>query len=333
MSPTIRDVASLAGVSVASASRVLGGSSHPVAEETRRRVLQAARQLDFTPNAFARGLSKRECHLVGLVIPNIREPYFIEIARGTEDAIIRQGYMVVLCNTDREQEKERRYVEELRAMRAGIILVGRAIYGEAHLADLASHPAPVVVVGRHQLPCATILVDNVQGGLDATSHLIACGYRRIAFIGGPAISSTANDRLAGYRQAMERYGLPIDPTLMVESDFSLEGGARGIVPLLQSPNRPEALFAANDQMAIGAMREARRFGLRIPEDLSVVGFNDVPMAAFADPPLTTIHLPLHRIGEIAAELLLRQLQSQNWENSSVRIRGDLVIRDSTVPCK
>ncbi len=331
LSPTIRDVARLAGVSVATASRVLSKSVYPVAPEVRHRVLQAAQELDFTPNAFARGLSKRSCHLIGLVVPNIREPFFLEIGRGSEDMISRYGYMLILCNTDRELDRERRYLEELRALRAGVILVGRSGYSDELLQELASHPAPVVTIGRHQIPCSSVQLDNLQGAVDATSHLIGMGRRRIAFIGGPCSSSSAVDRLEGFRRAMEQHGLPVEKRLVIESDYSLEGGAQAMARLLEAGDPPEALFAANDPMAIGAMRRARDHGLRVPQDLAIVGFNDVPIAAFVDPPLTTIHLPLNRIGGIAAELLLRQLQDPTAQPTTIQIKGELVVRGSTLP--
>lgn len=331
MSPTIRDVARLAGVSVATASRVLSDSGYPVAPEVRQRVLDAARELDFTPNAFARGLSKRESRLIGLVIPNIREPYFLEIGRGTEEVASRHGYLVVLCNTDRDPAREQTYLEQLRALRAGVILVGRSSYDEAFRQELESHPAPIVVIGRHQLPCSSVQADNVQGAIEAVSHLVQLGRRRIAFIGGPLSSSSAVDRLEGYREAMRRHGLPVDESLVVESDYTMEGGARALLRLLRAIPLPDALFAANDQMAIGAMREARGRGLRVPADISIVGFNDIPVAAFVEPPLTTVRLPLHRIGEVAADLLLRQLQSREWERTKVVLTGELVVRGSTAP--
>jgi len=329
MSPTIRDVARMAGVSATTASRVLSGSDHPVAAEVRRRVLEAARELDFTPNAYARGLSKGEFRIIGLVIPDILDPYFVEIARGVEDLASAEGYLVVLCNTDRQAAKERKYVEELRAMRAGVVLTGGGIDREAHLADLVSHPAPIVVIGRHELPFSSVQIDNVQGAIDATEHLIRLGHRRIAFLSGPLTSATAADRWEGFRRAMSHYGLPVDPDLVVESDFSTGGGARGLQTLAKVDPLPTALFAANDHMAIGAIREARRLGIEIPGRLSVVGFNDIASACEVDPPLSTIHLPLREIGRMAGDLLLRQIKNGRQPAAALTVRGELVVRGST----
>ena len=330
MGPTIRDVARRAGVSLTTASRVLSGSTHPVTLKMRERVLRAAQELDFTPNAFARGLSKREFHIIGLVIPDIQDPYFTEIARGTEDVANRHGYMVLLCNTDRKPAKERKYVEELRAMRAGIVLTGGAIDREEHLEDLTKHPAPVVVIGRHSLPFSSVQIDNIQGAIDATSHLIELGYRRIALISGPFNSATASDRLEGFRRAMGQAHIPVDEDLIAESDFTIEGGAQAFRQLLKASRPPDAIFGANDDVAIGAIGEAKRCGLRVPQDLAVVGFNGVAIAEHLDPPLSTIQLPLQRIGEIAAELLLKELQEGETERIHMYVKGQLVVRGSTV---
>lgn len=329
MNSTIRDVARLAGVSASTASRVLSGSDHPVAADVRQRVMRAAEELAFTPNAFARGLSKREFHLIGLLIPDIRNPYFVEIARGIEDSASRHGYLVVLCNTDRVAEKERGYVEELRAMRAGIILAGSAIDREDHLKDLANHPAPIVAISRHELPCSSVLTDSFQGALDATTHLIQLGHRHIAFIGGPRNTFSSVDRLEGFRLAMEQNGIPIDEELIVEGDYTLEGGAAAFRRLMAVRRSPSAVFAANDQTALGAMREARHNGLRIPRDISLVGFDGIAAAAQSEPPLTTIHLSLHHIGQLAADLLLDQLKTGRVEQRSVLVKGELVVRGST----
>ena len=331
LSPTIRDVARLAGVSVATASRVLSKSDYPVAAKVRKRVLEAARDLNFTPNAFARGLSKQESRLIGMVIPNIREPFFLQIVRGIEDITSRDGYMVILCNTDRDLSKEQRYIEELRAMRAGVILVGRSGYSNELLEELLNHPAPVVAIGRHELDCSSVRFDNVRGGFDVTSHVIQLGHRRIAYIGGPASSTSAIDRLEGFRKAMEHHGISVDERLLVESDFTLEGGISATDRLLkQDANPPEAIVAANDYLALGAIYCAKARGLRVPYDLSVTGFNDIPIAAFIDPPLTTLRLPLYQAGEIAADLLLRQLKSGQREHNIVELRGELVVRGSTI---
>ncbi|MGE5620801.1 MAG: LacI family DNA-binding transcriptional regulator [Sphingomonadaceae bacterium] len=330
MNPTLRDVAQRAGVSITTASRVLSGSDHPVAAGVRKRVLQAAEELDFTPNAFARGLSKREFRIVGLMIPDIRDPYFVEIARGTEDVASQEGYMVVLCNTDRIPDKERKYVEELRAMRAGIILTGGGVDREAHLADLVSHPAPVVVIGRHEIPCSCVQIDNVRGAIDATEHLISLGHRRIAHITGPLASATATDRLLGFRQAMAEHGLPVDESLVVESDFTFEGGAAALRRLWDNPSPPQAIFVANDAMAMGVLREAHQMGICVPRDLAVIGFNGIAGAEQTDPPLSTIHFSLRQIGKMATEMLLRELKSRDGERTSVLVQGRLVVRESTV---
>lgn len=239
--------------------------------------------------------------------------------------------MIVLSNTDRDAPNERKYVDELRAMRAGIILTGGGIDRELHLAHLSSHPAPVVMIGRHALSYASVHIDNVQGAFEVTMHLIDLGRDRIAFIGGPLASATAADRLAGFRRAMAGQGGEVDEAMVVESDFTIEGGVRGMRQLLAMPNPPCAVFAASDHVAIGAMREAKLHGLSVPKDIAIAGFNDEPRAIHVDPQLTTLHLPMREIGEIAANLLLSQIKSRQSEPTSVPVRGELIVRGSTIP--
>lgn len=314
---------------MSTASRVMGGSDHPVAEELRVRVHRAAKILNFTPNAFARGLSKREVHLIGLLVPDLRSPYFIEIARGIEDMANQQGYMVVLCNTDRDAKKERRYFEELRAMRAGVVLAGSSIGHEEHLADLANHPAPIVGISRHEVPCSSVLIDSLHGAMDATNHLIHLGHKRIAHIGGPADTFSSVDRLEGFRLAMAQAGLGVDEGLIVGSDYTFEGGGEAFRRLMEVSRPPTAIFAANDQTALGAIREATRSGLGVPGQMSIVGFDGVTASAQSEPPLTTIHLSLNQIGRLAADMLLSQLESGRREIRTVTVRGELVVRGST----
>ena len=329
MNPTIRDVARVAGVSVATASRVLSGSAYPVAPEVRLRVQEAAHTLEFTANAFARGLSRRESHLVGIVVPNISEPFFLEIARGAESVTSQHGYMVVMCNTERDPARERKYLEELRAMRSGAILVERTDYDEEITRQIRTHPAPLVAIGPHLLPCSCVRVDNIHGAMTTTQHLIELGHRRIAFIEGSASSPSALDRREGFRLAMAQNGITVDEDLLLPGDYTMAGAAAAMARLLAEKAPPDAVFAANDQMAIGAMWAAMEHGLKVPEDLSVVGFNDTPVAAFLNPPLTSFHIPLRQIGEVAARLLLDQLNG-DAQLRTVTIKGKLVVRRSAI---
>ena len=196
MNNTLMDIAARSGVSTSTVSRVLSNSSHAVAEKTRQKVLQAAEELNYTPNAFARGLSKGEFRFVGLVVSDIRDPYFVEMARGVEDEASLRDYLVVYCNTDRETEKERRYLEQLSALRAGVILAGGAFRKEAIARGLANHPAPVVTVGTYQLGCASVRIDNVGGSLAAVDHLSAAGPPEHRLPGRP-VQLHGGDRAAG----------------------------------------------------------------------------------------------------------------------------------------
>lgn len=330
MNHTLMDIASRSGVSTSTVSRVLSNSSHSVAEKTRQKVLQAAEELNYTPNAFARGLSKGEFRFIGLVVSDIRDPYFVEMARGVEDQASLRDYLVVYCNTDRAPEKERRYLEQLSALRAGVILAGGGFRREDHVRGLASHPAPVVTVGTNQLGCAAVRIDNSGGTLSAVDHLWGLGHRTIAFLGGPGSSTAAIERLAGFRDAMALHRLAVNESLVVESDYTLEGGSTSLSALLESPVRPTALFAANDQMALGAIREAKARGIRVPEELAVVGFNGIAAAEESDPPLTTVSLYPREMGRMAFDLLL-QRQRRGEDPPSILVQGELIVRGSTVP--
>ncbi|NLE94235.1 MAG: LacI family transcriptional regulator [Dehalococcoidia bacterium] len=325
---TVRDVAREAGVSVATASRVLSGSGYPVRASVRARVLEVAQRMSYSANSYARVLSTQQSRLVGLMVPSISEPFFSEIARGAERFLSARGYLIVLCDTDREPETEHRYLNELRGLRSGAILVAHTAYGQELLDAIAIHPAPVVVIGR-DLPCASVQLDNRGAAAVATSHLIDLGHRRIAFVGGAPTSLAAVDRLAGFKLTMSQRGIPVDEALIMEGDFSLESAALAMRSLLAG-SPPDAVLAANDVIAIGVIHEAVEQGLSVPRGISVVGINDTPIAAFMNPALTTVSLPMRKAGEAAAELLLQQMETQTRSDVVVSLAGELVVRGSTL---
>jgi LacI family transcriptional regulator len=327
-SATILDVAGRAGVSAATASRVLSGSAHAVSVGTRRRVLAAARGLGYLPNMLARSLLTRETSAVGVLVPDVSNPYYAVILRGIEDAAGETGRAVILCNTDRRPDKLRSYLRTLLERRVdGLIVAGGAIR-RADLAHLRGAP-PVVVVGRHDVPFPSVRVDNVRAAMAATRHLIDLGHRRIACLAGPPASSTAVDRLAGYRRALLSSGLAVRPDDVVTAEFSLDGGRRGAERLYARDDPPTAVVAGSDQMAIGVLRALHERGLRVPDDVSVVGFDDSPLAACTIPALTSVAIPMYEIGRGAMGLLLRLLQG--GRAASVAMPAELRVRETTAP--
>lgn len=327
---TIRDVARVAGVSQSTVSRALNASGY-VSDRTRRKVLETARALGFRPNFLARSLKRKATRTLGLVIPDITNPFFPAIVRGVEDTAVRAGYSVVLTNTDNEPERERNALAQLREKWVdGLIVVPQAD-AAPHLRALAAAGVPLVVIDRIPagLDVDAVRSDNLRGAYLAVRHLLALGHRRIAHIRGPESSSTGRERQQGYRQALEEAGVPCDPALVVDGDFRFKGGLRAASLLLDRRSRPTAIFAANDLMAMGALHAAAAAGIAVPAELAVVGFDDIMPAALVSPPLTTVAQATYRLGARAAELLIDRLEGR-WSGPGrqVILEPELVIRSS-----
>lgn len=329
-SPTIRDVASHAGVSVATVSRVINDSPHKVHAATRRRVLRSVVRLAYRPNAVARGLRRGTTHSIALIVPDITNPFYPAIARGVEDAARRHGFAVVLGNTDGDPKRERAYLDILRTRWVdGVLFAG--VGGDVdELRTLMAQGVPAVVIARdvdggH---IDTVLADGFAGMRLATVHLLRLGHRRIAFVGGPRALPVARERLLGYRRALREYGVGARPSLVVSGDFRVDGGRAAIRRLLARREGFTAVVAANDLMAIGAMEALRSAGRQIPQDVAVVGFDDIPFAAYVDPPLTTVVQPTYRLGALAVERLLSLMRGDHGGPRRIVLQPQLVIRRS-----
>lgn len=343
MSASLSEVARLSGVSTATASRVLNpDSTYPISPATRARVMAAAAQLDYRSNALARGLKTRYTRTVGVIVHDIRDPYFSECARGIGDAAERLDFLPVVCSTDRDPVKELRYVEMLRDHRvAGVLFVGgsfaRADYVEGmrrQVAAITEYGGRAIALGPRGDRLPAEVPDNVGGAKLATEHLIGLGHRRIALIDGPADLITSMERSDGYRRALDAAGIPVDEALVVRGGFSEVGGARAAAQLLDLETAPSAIFASNDLMAVGVVQELRRRSLRIPQDVSLVGFDDLPFVRWLDPPLTTVSVSMARIGELAMERLVSLLSTDaaELEREPTHVHPThLVVRGSTAP--
>lgn len=327
--PTILDVARLARVSPATVSRVLN-NSHPVSAQTRERVLQAIEALHYHPNALARGLLKRQTAILGVLVPDVSNPYYSVILRGIEDEARLHGYSVLVCNTDRDPSRHVQYLRTLRERRAdGIIVAGGQLDREA-VNFLRRTEMKVVAIGRHLVAVPSVRVDNVAAASEATRYLISLGHRRIATITGPAGSLTAADRLEGYRRALAEAGIPFDPQYVVEGSFRAEGGYEGTKHLFTLSTPPTAILAGNDRMAFGAIRALHEMGFRVPQDVSIVGFDDTLVARYTVPALTTVAIPMYDLGRKAAFLLFARLQGKRTPMVTV-LPTELRIRESTGP--
>lgn len=328
---TIKDVAQHAQVSVTTVSHVINGTRF-VSEAARERVRQAIAALNYVPSALARSLKSSRTHTVGMMIPNNSNPYFAEIIRGIEDTCFDAGFNVILCNSDDDPLKQSQYVRVLSEKQVdGLIVVSSG--GDTELIEtLRTAGMPQVVVDREidDLAADLVEVHHELGGYLATKHLLEFGHRRIACIAGPQALSPARQRVQGYHRALHEAGLKTDDRLLRSADFTSAGGHEAMASLLKSARqRPSAVFASNDLMAIGAICAAAETGLRIPEDLSVVGFDDIALAAFSNPPLTTIAQPKHQTGALAARLLLERIAHRNSPLRREILQPSLCLRRST----
>jgi LacI family transcriptional regulator len=312
---TIREVSRLARVSPATVSRVLNGTT-PVAPPTRERVLQAVAALDYTPNAFARGLATNRSGGIGLTVNEVSSPYFGAFIAGIEQVAREHGLHLMVSSGFAQAETERGSIEFLIGRRCDGLVVQAEGLPDEDLIDLVrGGPPPVVVFGRSvaEIEDACIVMKNEPGGALATQHLVACGHRRIGHVAGPLSFPDARERLHGYRRALEGAGIEYDERYVVESNFLEEGGARATARLLERVPDLTAIFFANDQMAAGGMRTLRESGRDVPGDVSVVGFDDVFLAQYLTPTLTTVRQPLVDMGRAAAHLLLARLGHEGRE--------------------
>jgi LacI family transcriptional regulator len=329
--PTIKDVAQAASVSTATVSHVINGT-RPVSEETQRRVLQAMEDLNYQLNAVARGLRTKKTRLLALVIPDITNPFFTDFARGFQDAADQQEYVVIVCNTDRDLHRELRYLDMLRQQQVDGLALNPARVTANDLQKLLIAQVSVVLVGSQidDPNFDLVMVDNVRGGADAVQHLIDLGHTRIGLVSGPRTTSSGLLRYQGYCQALERNNLSFREELVAEGDFTYEGGYACMERLLSQAVRPTAVFATSDVMALGAKKAIEDAGLRIPADLSLIGFDDIPELARIRPRLTTIAQPRYQMGWETARLLLDRVeQSSPPERRKVVMDHSLVVREST----
>jgi LacI family transcriptional regulator len=309
---TISDVATNAGVSPTTVSRVLNGG-YPVAKPTRLQVEKVVRELGYIRNAHAQALRRTSTGIIGVIIHDVADPYFSEIVAGIQEVAAANQRLVVLCDSLREPASELQYVQMLRGQRVdAIILAGGAIEDAAYLrairqnaSALKQQGARMVICGRHSsVTTPTVVPDNRRGGELLTQHLIGKGHRRIVEIMGPSSFSTTEERSSGHRQALADAGIERDPSLAIHGRFTRESGYEATRAMLASGADFTAVFAANDLMAVGALAALREAGLKVPDDVSVVGFDDIPIVRDVMPGLTTIRVPMRQMGRRSMEIAI-----------------------------
>jgi LacI family transcriptional regulator len=331
---TIRDVATRAGVSPTTVSHVIN-DTRPVSADLRSRVEAAMAELGFQPNALARSLRRKRTHTLGLIVPDSANPFFAEVGRGIEDTSFASGFSVILCNSDGDPTRELLYIDLLIQKQVdGVLLVPTGKQDEL-AATLRTRNIPVVVIDRDvpDAPIDRAHIDNSAGAYLATRHLLELGHRRIGYIGGPPHLSPVPYRSAGYRQALHEAGIPIDEELVVDGNFRDIGGYTGAQALLALADPPTAIFAGNDLMAIGALAAAREASIDVPHNLSIMGFDDIHLAGYINPPLTTIAQPKYELGVIAAQLLFERLAQPDLPPQRRLLQAVLVVRQSTAVCR
>jgi LacI family transcriptional regulator len=323
---TINEVSRLAGVSISTVSRVLNGTA-PVAEETKDRVMQAIEKLEFHPNTFARSLVTNRSGGIGVTVNEISSVFYAMLLQGVENAVEAKGMHLLVSSGHASSNTERAAISFLQQRRSDALIIQVESLSDEELLTFAKQDAPVVIVGRYVkgLPC--VYLDNEAGGFMATEYLIRQGHTRIAHITGPLSMLDGQARLAGYRRALKHYGLRYDKDLVIEGNFRELGGQEATHKLLERGKKFSAMFIADDQMAAGAMRALRQRNLQVPEDISIVGYDDVLLAEFLYPALTTIRQPLFDMGQVAADIALALL---NHEKTEVirKFEPSLVIRES-----
>ncbi|MBL8119307.1 MAG: LacI family DNA-binding transcriptional regulator [Anaerolineae bacterium] len=331
---TIIDVARASGVSYSTVSRVLNGYEF-VKEDTRQRVLEAAEKLGYVANLQARSLAGGHSNIIGVLVPGLDNSYIGEIIRGVDEELARANYDLMLYTTHRQRGHEQRYVNTIaNGLTDGLLLVVPEVPTD-YLKALSEKSFPHVLIDQSNVRDSSSMVDstNWQGAYDATRYLIELGHRRIGFITGMMELSSAGERLDGYRAALTDHSIPFLPELVAPGDFWQRSGHKSGLQLLDLPAPPTAIFASNDLMAFGLMEAIRERNLSVPEDISIVGFDDIPQSSIVYPPLTTVRQPLDQMGRVAARLLLEQIENPDRPPRRVTLATQLIIRESCAALK
>lgn len=327
---TMKDIAKRAGVSTSTVSHVINQTRY-VSEEIAARVNQAAQDLNYAPSALARSLKMNRTRTLGMLMTTSTNPFFGEVVKGVERRCYHKGYNLILCNTEGDHDRMMASIDTLLQKRVdGLLLMCPTFAGE-RLDILKRYPdIPVVVMdwGAVSFECDKIQDNSLLGGYMATRHLIEQGHQTIGCITGPLIQHQAQMRYEGYKRAMQEAGLTIEADWIIEANFECEGGQRAFHQLVERGQLPSALFVCNDMMALGVINAANHHHIRIPNDLSLIGYDDIHIAQYLTPALTTIHQPKYRLGQAAVDTLLNQLEKENEAVQMVQLEPTLVERES-----
>lgn len=330
---TMKEVADEAQVSIATVSRVLNNTGY-VSPDLELRVRQAMEKLQYHPSQLARSLRRQETRTVGVLIPQLNQPFFSTLAYAVEKSLFAQDYRTLICSAEEDGDKEKEYIEMLLRQRVEGVVVVPTGHSAENLKPLIQRDIAIVLVDRDLagLQVSRVLSDNFTGGYTGMKHLLELGHRDIGVIGAPAYSEAMVQRLAGVRKALDEYGANRRPELLITGSMhQFEMGHTATRQLLQQTPHPTAIFALTDVMAVGVMHAAAEADLNLPDDLSIMGYDNIPMSSFSIPALTTISQPIYEMGEMAAERLLAHIHDPSLPDETITLQTDLIVRQST--CK
>jgi len=328
---TIRDVARVAGVSISAVSAALNNKLG-VSKDTRLRIIAVAEKLRYEPNILAKGLITKKSYIIGLIISDISNPFFSKVIRGIEDIANENNFNLVLCNADEDPQKEKAYLRVLQGRQVDGLIVAPTNESNEYIKELVEKGIPAVLLDRklNGIEVDSVTVDNVEGSYKAVSHLIHLGHKRIGIISGPKNIMTGGDRLEGYLKSLREHHLTINERLIKEGNFRQESGYDKACEFLKMRNPPRAVFIANNLMTLGALKALRERKIKIPGEMSIVGFDDMAWTSLVDPPLTIISQPTYTLGSCAAKLLLQRIKGEApAEAQQITLKTKLIIRG---PC-
>lgn len=333
MKITIKEIAKEAGVSIATVSMILNNKDKNITNATRMRVLEVVKKYNYIPNAMAGSLVTQKTHIVGLILPDITNPFFPGIARGAEDKANESGYSIIFCNTDDKLEVEEKYIETLTKKMADGIIIAHSSNSVKMSEILERCKVPIILIDRDfysQNIRGKVLVNNLEGAYKGVSYLIKKGYKKIAYLSGSLKTRTAKDRLDGYKTALNDNSMEYDERLVKFGEYKIDWGRNGVKELLCEKKRFDAIFCGNDLIAIGTMKELKEKGFNIPSDIGVMGFDDIYIAGLVEPALTTIRQPNYNMGYKAMELLLENINNSknSKETKTITLETEIIVRNS-----
>lgn len=339
MKTTIKQIAKEAGVSIATVSIVINKKDKKISEATRQRVLEIVKKYNYIPNAMAGSLVTKRTGIIGLILPDITNPFFPEIARGAEDKASEEGFNLIFCNTDDQLEAEEKYIESLTGRMVDGIIIAHSTGAERSSEILERSQIPIVLVDRDSDSkniVGKVLVDNEEGAYRGVKYLISKGYQKIAFLSGSASLKLTKDRLMGYKRALLESQIEPDESLIKYGQYRSAWGREGAKKLIQEHIEFDAIFCGNDLIAIGAMKELKLNGYRIPEEIAVMGFDDIYISELVEPELTTVKQPNYEMGQLAAKLLIDHIRQkdqpklQGEEIETIYLSTHIVERKSVI---